>query len=55
METRTKSANIEALITPATNTEISFSLSPQTITENYELGTASLEQKLNAIRELLSL
>ena len=70
METRTKSANIEALkllaISPPARgaaptksgrgaTEIAFSLSPGKITKDYEKGTASLEEKLNAIQALLSL
>jgi hypothetical protein len=42
-------------LNPPKNTEIAFSLSPQSITNNYEKGTASLEQKLNAIQKLLSL
>jgi spore photoproduct lyase len=62
LETRTKSANIETLTQLAqhstigsSNTEIAFSLSPSPIAKRYELGTASLEQKLNAINKLLQL
>jgi spore photoproduct lyase len=62
LETRTKSANIELLKQLAqsstigsSNTEIAFSLSPSPIAKLYEHGTASLEQKLKAINELLKL
>jgi len=60
METRTKSDNIQPLLQLAQpekkikNTEIAFSLSPQTITDTYEPGTATLEKKLHAIQKLLS-
>jgi len=61
MESRTKSANIESLLKLSQqkekikNTEIAFSISPQFIANQYEKGSASLEQKLKAIQELLSL
>ena len=61
LETRTKSANIEWLRKLAQqgklyhNTEIAFSLSPEEIATSYEPRTASLQQKLKAINELLHL
>lgn len=61
LETRTKSANIEGLKTLAhkgtifNNTEIAFSLSPDFINQKYEKGTATLQNKLVAIQDLLSL
>ena len=62
IETRTKSANITTFLdyaknlnwrSPTQNMEIAFSLSPRTITEKYELWTATLNDKLNAINQLL--
>ena len=62
IETRTKSANINALLDYAQNSkwgsptkkmEIAFSLSPRTIAQEYELWTATLDQKLEAINKLL--
>ena len=62
IETRTKSANITALLdyaknlnweSPTQNMEIAFSLSPRIIAEKYELWTAMLDDKLNAISQLL--
>ena len=61
VETRTKSANIATLLDyvnkwnkPTDKMEIAFSLSPRTIAEKYELWTASLDEKLDAINQLLS-
>ena len=60
IETRTKSANITTLINyvkkwnkPTDKLEIAFSLSPKSIAEKYELWTAALEQKINAINTLI--
>jgi DNA repair photolyase len=62
IETRTKSANITTLLDyakklkwkqPTQNMEIAFSLSPRIITDKYELWTATLNQKFNAINQLL--
>jgi len=62
IETRTKSANITTLFdyaknlnwkSPTQNMEIAFSLSPRIIVEKYELWTAILDEKLNAINQLL--
>lgn len=56
MEVRTKSANIKPLldlnIIPK-NTEIAFSLNPQSLIEKYEKWTSSLDQRLEAINILL--
>ena len=63
IETRTKSANIATLInyaenlnwnSPTQKMEIAFSLSPRIIAQNYELWTATLDQKLQAINQLLN-
>ncbi|MBO4204205.1 hypothetical protein J5893_05340 [bacterium] len=64
METRTKSATINLLTTPKNksrkssilprNTELAFSLSPASIAEKYEPNTASLQQKLQIIKQLLN-
>lgn len=65
IETRTKSCNVSSLLsyaekmnlewkTPTQNMEIAFSLSPREIAEKYEIWTVSLEQKLDSIRQLLS-
>lgn len=57
METRTKSPNIQSLMSrphPSTNTEISFSLNPQSIIRKYEQGTASLDVRIQNINTLLS-
>ena len=64
IETRTKSANITPLLnyaqnlkskweSPTQRMEIAFSLSPRIIAEKYELWTATLDEKLNAINQLL--
>ena len=62
IETRTKSANIAPLLdyaknlnwnSPTQKMEIAFSLSPRIIAEKYELWTAMLDEKLNAINQLL--
>jgi spore photoproduct lyase len=62
IETRTKSGNITPLLdytknlnweSPTQKMEIAFSLSPRTIAEKYELWTATLDEKLNAINQLL--
>lgn len=62
IETRTKSANITTLLDYAKNLnwnsstqkmEIAFSLSPRIIAEKYELWTATLDEKLQAINQLL--
>jgi len=62
IETRTKSANITSLLdyaknldwdSPTQKMEIAFSLSPRIIAEKYELWTATLDGKLNAINQLL--
>jgi hypothetical protein len=58
METRTKSANISSILEanqgiPPHNTEISFSLNPQSIIEQYEEGTAPLRARIQAINTLL--
>ena len=62
VETRTKSANITALLDYAKNLswdcptqkmEIAFSLSPRIIAEKYELWTAILDEKLQSINQLL--
>ena len=62
IETRTKSSNITALLnytqssnreSPTQKMEIAFSLSPQIIAKKYELWTASLSDKTNAINQLL--
>lgn len=59
METRTKSWNISSILSanqgvPPRNTEISFSLNPQSIIEQYEKGTAPLTKRIAAIQALLS-
>jgi hypothetical protein len=62
IETRTKSANITPLLdyaknlkwkSPTSKMEIAFSLSPRIIAQKYELWTATLDQKLDAINQLL--
>ena len=60
IETRTKSANITPLLnyaknckSPTQKMEIAFSLSPRIIAEKYELWTATLDEKLQAINQLL--
>jgi len=60
IETRTKSANITPLLnytknwkSPTQKMEIAFSLSPRIIAKKYELWTATLDNKLNAINQLL--
>ena len=65
IETRTKSANITALLnysnnlksewkTPTQKMEIAFSLSPRSIAKQYEVWTATLDQKINAINQLIN-
>lgn len=61
IETRTKSANITPLInyaknweSPTQKMEIAFSLSPRIIAEKYEVWTATLSQKIEAINKLLN-
>jgi spore photoproduct lyase len=48
----TKSANVEGLlrITPNARTVVSWSLNPQRMIETYEIGTASLEERIGAAR-----
>ena len=62
IETRTKSANITPLLNyaqnlkwkkPTQNMEIAFSLSPRIIAKKYEIWTASLDEKLSAINQLI--
>lgn len=62
IETRTKSANITPLLNYAQNLkwkkptqkmEIAFSLSPRIIAKKYEIWTASLDEKLSAINQLI--
>lgn len=60
IETRTKSNNIDSLLNyvkewkkPTNKLEIAFSLSPRCIAQQYELWTATLNQKLDAINLLL--
>ena len=64
IETRTKSSNIQSLIqyseeikrqwkTPTQRMEFAFSLSPNKIIQKYELWTASLKQKIDAINKLV--
>ena len=60
IETRTKSANITPLLNYAKNwkpptqkMEIAFSLSPRIIAEKYELWTATLDEKISSINQLI--
>ncbi len=56
METRTKSWNIHSLLDLSfipKNTEIAFSLNPQCIIDQYELGSSSLQQRISAIKQLI--
>jgi hypothetical protein len=62
IESRTKSANITPLLdytknlnwkSPTQKMEIAFSLSPRIIAKKYEIWTASLDDKLEAINKLL--
>jgi spore photoproduct lyase len=48
----TKSANVEGLLRVAPNarTLVSWSLNPQRVIERYEIGAASLEERINAAR-----
>ena len=64
IETRTKSNNITTLLnyakilkwnSPTQKMEIAFSLSPRTIAQNYELWTATLDQKIESINRLLEI
>lgn len=57
METRTKSANIDSIISinnwkPFKNTEISFSLNPEVIISTFEKWTAPLQARIKAINTL---
>ena len=59
MESRTKSSNIQSLLSLEnkslnhfSNTEISFSLNPQSIIDSFEHKTSSLEQRIAAINTL---
>ena len=63
IETRTKSNNISSLLNysieqekkwrqPTKNLEIAFSISPRQIAKEYELWTATLDQKIKAINTL---
>ena len=56
IETRTKSNNITSLLNykPTNKLEIAFSLSPRLIAQQYELWTATLDKKLEAINTLLN-
>lgn len=57
VESRTKSANVKPLLElwyVPHNMEIAFSLNPQMIIDAYEHGTASLEQRLGAIEQLMA-
>lgn len=56
IETRTKSDNISSLLNykPTNKLEIAFSLSPRLIAKQYELWTATLDKKLEAINKLLN-
>ncbi len=62
IETRTKSANINTLLnytenlkwkSPTQKIEIAFSLSPRIIAKKYELWTATLDEKIEAINKLI--
>lgn len=55
MEVRTKSANIQHLlsISPPKNTEIAFSLSPESVIQKYETLTPSLDMRIKALNTLL--
>ncbi len=62
IETRTKSTNTTALLNyaknlnwrpPTQNMEIAFSLSPRIIAQKYEFWTSTLDEKLQAINQLL--
>ena len=60
IETRTKSANITPLLnyakdwkSPTQKMEIAFSLSPRIIAEKYELWTATLDEKISSINQLI--
>jgi spore photoproduct lyase len=48
----TKSANVEGLlrVTPNAQTVVSWSLNPQRVIDRYEIGAASLEERINAAR-----
>jgi len=55
MEIRTKSSNIKPLLDlwfVPKNTEIAFSLNPQSLIDKYEKGTSSLDSRLEAINIL---
>lgn len=61
MESRTKSSNIQSLLQLNTqtfkhfkNTEISFSLNPQSIINSFEHKTSSLDERINSINTLIS-
>ncbi|MEI8253807.1 MAG: hypothetical protein WCG25_08955 [bacterium] len=57
MESRTKSSNLQSLLNldfVPQNSEISFSLNPQSIIDAFEHKTSSLDQRINAINTLIS-
>ncbi len=56
MEIRTKSVNVSKLLKmqPAKNTEIAFSLNPESIISKYEHKTPSLDLRIKAINALLN-
>jgi spore photoproduct lyase len=57
MESRTKSSNIQSLLNLGfvpQNTEISFSLNPQSIIDSFEHKTSSLDQRIHSINTLIS-
>ncbi len=56
MEVRTKAGNVESLLDlwfAPKNTEIAFSLNPQSLIEKYESGTATLQNRMKATNLLL--
>jgi len=58
LELRTKSANIEILNDPQISHEqlvIAWSLSPESVVTNYEYGTSTLRQRINAAKRALEL
>ncbi len=57
MESRTKSGNIQSLLDleiVSNNTEIAFSLNPQSIIDQYERWSSSLKSRIDAIKMLQS-
>lgn len=56
MEVRTKAGNVQSLLDlgfAPKNTEIAFSLNPQSLIEKYESGTATLQNRMKATNLLL--